>query len=124
MKVCAEIIQTNMLQEDYKVIPFSAYKDGSRAFSRMLDLCDRFVPANQLIISDHKSKTKAKKKTRRYVPTQEFIAITEVMTKIQEIVQRINLKPVKSSNIYPMSFYYGEQISEFNRVGYDTTNQS
>ena len=69
MKLCAEVIQTNMLQEEYKVIPFSAYKDGSRAFSRMLDLCDRFVPANQHIISDHKNKTKAKKKTRRYVPT-------------------------------------------------------
>ena len=47
MKLCVETIQGSMLIDDYKVVPFSAYKEGCRAFARMLDLCDRFVPANQ-----------------------------------------------------------------------------
>ena len=86
MKLCNKIIDENMLHEEYKTTPYSHYKDGCRSFMRIVDFLERFVPANQHLIMDHQSKLQAKKKTRRYVPTQEFVAITDIMSKMLELL--------------------------------------
>ena len=119
MKQCNKIIEENMVHGEFKTSPYSHYKDGCRAFMRIIDFLERFVPANQHLIQDHQNKLQAKKKTRRYVPTREFIQITEIMAKMHELLQRIQIKPTQSNTTYTMAYYYSE-ISEVNRLHYDS----
>ena len=53
---CAEIIENNMVHDDYSTVPLNSYKEGSLAFVRLADFLKRFVPANQALIQDHRNK--------------------------------------------------------------------
>ena len=48
--MCVDIIENYMLRDDYETIPYTSYKDGCRAFIRLVDFLERFVPANQFLI--------------------------------------------------------------------------
>ena len=69
-KACALAIDNSMTREEHVVISGQSYKESVLAFQRLIDFLSRYNPANQLLIEDHENKVKAKKKTRRYVPTE------------------------------------------------------
>ena len=46
MRLCVDIIENNMMREIYTTIPYNSYKDGCRALARLVDVLERFVPAN------------------------------------------------------------------------------
>ena len=45
------------------------------------------------------------------------------MSKMHELLQRIQIKPTQSNTTYSMAYYYSE-ISEVNRLHYDSQNTS
>ena len=73
------------------------------------------------MIDDHLDKVKKRKKTHRYVPSKEFIAITEVMTKMLDLLDRVKLKPAGCEETFKMKEYYST-MSQTERCQFDTEN--
>ena len=112
-----------MVPDIYSTCPYASYREGSLAFVRLIDFLQRFTVANQLLIEDHQNKLKANKKTRRTHPPPEFAKITEIMTEMQNLFDRVKLKPVYAETAFQMTHYFSE-LTEFDRLTFDSRNSS
>ena len=60
-----------------------------------------FVKANKKVIADSERKKKAGKKLK-FTPSEKFIQITEVMSRVLELFDTVKIKPKFGRNTYTM----------------------
>ena len=114
---CQQAIK-EMLKQDYQPVQYKELLDGSNRIKRMAEFVEKFVPANRILIEDHKSKCKRGKRTSRFKISREFEEMTDILEKMLHIFVTVSLKPINSGEEFLMSVYY-QQVSEFTRVVYD-----
>lgn len=89
----------------------------------MIVFLEKFVPANEDLISDHERKIKAGKRTRRFKPSKMFYEMHAVMREMLTLYTDTNLKPIGSESTYTIVGYY-KNLSDFDRQHYDNVNVS
>ena len=113
-----KVIEEKMIQEDHYLGENSAYKEGTLAFTRLLDWLERFVEANKKLIADHEDKVKKGKKTRRIIPDKLFIETTEVMAKLREIFTDVTIRAVSGHEATVLTYY--SELTGYDRQMYDS----
>jgi hypothetical protein len=84
----------------------------------MAEFVEKFVPANQILIEDHRSKCKRGQRTSRFKISREFEEMTDILEKMLHIFVTVGLKPINCGEEFLMSVYY-LQVTDFTRVVYD-----
>jgi hypothetical protein len=61
-----------MLTTEYRPLSYKDHLDGCKKFLRLAEFVEKFVPANKLLVKDHKDKLARGKKTQRWKVSREF----------------------------------------------------
>lgn len=118
MDSCAIYIEQYMAVKEYTSIPYKLYREGDKKFLRLIEFLEKFVPANEILIRDHKQKLENGKKTRRIKISPQFERITKIMRDMLNIFTEVAIRPVASGERYKFKNYY-QDLSSFDRMTYD-----
>jgi hypothetical protein len=111
MKDVINIMEKNIVIDEYKIINNRDYRENNRLLQKLCDLVDIFASVNFKIVerNDYK-KVKFRKKDKI---SSLFREATQCLQNIQQFLKEIRIKPSRGYEYTLWAFYFG--LNEYER---------